>query len=171
MRRNRLRYAFLFTCTALRRCPPISGGFRSATASCREEFIAFPGAPERGDPVSFCLQNTSFAPLALDRGYLRPGTCPGGLQPLFKVVAGVPGDDVALAPDGIRINGRLQPDSRACGKDSHGRSLPPVALHPGRIPSGMALVLSDDHPGGFDSRYFGLVPLDSLQQVKPIKLF
>lgn len=169
-----MRYAFLFVLLLL--CGGVllfQEGFRfNATASMpRGIYRLIPGAPERGDPVSFCLQNTSFAPLALDRGYLRPGTCPGGLQPLFKVVAGVPGDDVALAPDGIRINGRLQPDSRACGKDSHGRPLPPVALHPGRIPSGMALVLSDDHPGGFDSRYFGLVPLDSLQQVKPIKLF
>ena len=30
------------------------------------------------------------------------------------------------------------------------------------IPEGLALVLSDRHPGGFDSRYFGLVPMTQL---------
>ena len=35
---------------------------------------------------------------------------------------------------------------------------------------GMALVLAD-HPGSFDSRYFGFVPLDSLQRVKPVFVF
>lgn len=41
---------------------------------------------------------------------------------------------------------------------------------PGVIPSGMALVVAD-HPGSFDSRYFGFVPLDSLQRVEPLFAF
>ena len=44
------------------------------------------------------------------------------------------------------------------------------ALVPGVVPPGMALVLAD-HPGSFDSRYFGFVPLESLQRVKPVFLF
>ena len=38
------------------------------------------------------------------------------------------------------------------------------------LPEGLALVLSDRHPGGFDSRYFGLVPMASLRKVEPIFL-
>lgn len=56
--------------------------------------------------------------------------------------------------------------SPICTEDSHGRPMS-AALTPGVIPSGMALVLAD-HPGSFDSRYFGFVPLDSLQRVKPL---
>ena len=45
-----------------------------------------------------------------------------------------------------------------------------AALTPGVVPPGMALVLAD-HPGSFDSRYFGFVPLDSLQRIKPVFVF
>ena len=115
-----------------------------------------PGAPEKGDLVSFCLEG-QFAELALDRGYLEPGSCPSGLRPLLKRLAGLPGDSVDPSAFPIR------------SVDSHGRSMPP-ALLPGVVPPGMALVLAD-HPGSFDSRYFGFVPLDSLQRVEPVFLF
>lgn len=115
-----------------------------------------PGAPEKNDFVSFCLEG-EFAELALERGYLEPGSCPSGLRPLLKRLAGLPGDPVD--PYSLPI----------CAVDSHGRSMTP-ALAPGVVPSGMALVLAD-HPGSFDSRYFGFVPLDSLQRVKPVFLF
>ena len=119
-----------------------------------------PGAPGKGDLVSFCLEG-DFAVLAKERGYLQPGICPSGLRPLLKRVAGLPGDTVGI--------GNLVP--RAV--DSMGRSMPDSALASmpgGRIPQGMALVLSE-HSGSFDSRYFGLVPLDSLQRVEPILVF
>ena len=115
-----------------------------------------PGAPEKGDLVSFCLEG-EFAELALERGYLEPGSCPSGLRPLLKRLAGLPGDSVDPSAFPIR------------SVDSHGRSMSP-ALAPGVVPPGMALVLAD-HPGSFDSRYFGFVPLESLQRVKPVFLF
>lgn len=115
-----------------------------------------PGAPERNELVSFCLEG-KFAELALERGYLEPGSCPSGLHPLLKRLAGLPGDFVD--PYSLPI----------CTVDSQGRPMSP-ALSPGVVPPGMALVLAD-HPGSFDSRYFGFVPLDSLQRVKPVFLF
>ena len=115
-----------------------------------------PGAPEENDLVSFCLEG-EFAELALERGYLEPGSCPSGLRPLLKRLAGLPGDSVDPYSHPI------------CAVDSHGRSMTP-ALVPGVVPPGMALVLAD-HPGSFDSRYFGFVPLDSLQRVKPLFTF
>lgn len=113
----------------------------------------------RGELVSFCLEG-EFAELALERGYLEPGSCPSGLRPLLKHLAGLPGDSVDPAAFPIR------------SVDSHGRSMPPALIPwtPGVVPSGMALVLAE-HPGSFDSRYFGFVPLDSLQRVKPVFLF
>ena len=54
-------------------------------------------------------------------------------------------------------------DMEMCRKISeYGLSL----LHDGVIPAGQALVLTA-HPGGFDSRYFGLVPLAGLTTYTP----
>lgn len=112
--------------------------------------------PEKGDLVSFCLQG-EFAELAKERGYLQAGSCPNGLRPLLKRLAGLPGDYVEASSLAVRV------------VDSQGRRMPSVFAS-GVIPSGMALVLAD-HEGSFDSRYFGLVPLDSLQRVEPLFLF
>jgi conjugative transfer signal peptidase TraF len=110
-----------------------------------------PDTPGKGDFAAFCLEG-EFAELARERGYLLAGSCPSGLRPLLKRVAGLPGDAIpALA---VRST------------DSQGRALPSV-LPQGVIPSGMALVLAD-HPGSYDSRYFGLVPLESLHRVKAV---
>jgi conjugative transfer signal peptidase TraF len=115
-----------------------------------------PGLPEKNDLVSVCLQG-EFAELALERGYLEPGSCPSGLRPLLKRLAALPGESVDPSAFPIR------------SVDSQGRSISPV-LMPGVVPPGMALVLAD-HPGSFDSRYFGFVPLESLQRVEPVFIF
>lgn len=115
-----------------------------------------PGLPEKNDLVSFCLEG-EFAKLALECGYLEPGSCPSGLRPLLKRLVALPGDSVDPSASPIR------------SVDSHGRSISPV-LMPGVVPPGMALVLAN-HPGSFDSRYFGFVPLESLQRVEPVFIF
>ena len=112
-----------------------------------------PETPARGDLVSFCLEG-EFAELALERGYLEPGSCPSGLRPLLKRLAALPGDSIDPSAFPLR------------SVDSHRRSISPFQL-PRVVPSDMALVLAD-HPGSFDSRYFGFVPLDSLQRVEPV---
>jgi conjugative transfer signal peptidase TraF len=115
-----------------------------------------PGAPGKGDVVSFCLEG-EFADLARERGYLQAGSCPSGLRPLLKTLAGLPGESVN--PDALHIR----------EADSLGRSMPSI-LEAGIIPPGMGLLLTE-HPGGFDSRYFGLAPLEKLQKVEPVFLF
>ena len=114
------------------------------------------GTPEKDDLVTFCLEG-EFAALARERGYLEAGSCPSGLRPLLKRLEGLPGDFVDPA------------DFPARAIDNQGRPMPSVLL-PGVIPPGMGLVLTG-HPGSFDSRYFGLVPLNSLQRVEPVFLF
>ena len=114
------------------------------------------GTPTKNDLVSFCLQD-EFAELALGRGYLEAGSCENGLRPLLKRLAGMPGDYIEAGSLAIR------------SVDSQGRNIPSI-LQSGVIPSGMALVLTD-HPGSFDSRYFGLVPLESFQRVEPVFIF
>lgn len=114
------------------------------------------GAPEKNDLVSFCLEG-EFAELALERDYLESGSCPSGLRPLLKRLTALPGDSIDPSAFPLR------------SVDSHGRSMSPAPL-PGVVPSGMALVLAD-HPGSFDSRYFGFVPLENLQRVEPVFVF
>ncbi|MCB8572295.1 conjugative transfer signal peptidase TraF [Bilophila wadsworthia] len=110
----------------------------------------------KGDLVSFCLRG-EFADLVKERGYLQAGSCDNGLRPLLKRLAGLPGDHIDAAALTIRT------------ADSQGRPMPSV-LQSGVIPTGMALVLAD-HEGSFDSRYFGLVPLEALQRVEPVFVF
>ena len=91
---------------------------------------------------------------------------------MLKRLAGLPGDLIQVARDGIRVTPAGSPvaclwlESRIKTVDRHGR---PVvsALTSGVIPAGSALVLGE-HPGSFDSRYFGLVPLDSLRRTVPV---
>lgn len=115
-----------------------------------------PAGLAKGDLVSFCLRG-EFADLAKERGYLQAGSCENGLRPLLKRLAGLPGDYIDVATLAIRT------------VDSQGR-LMPSSLRSGVIPTDMALVLAD-HEGSFDSRYFGLVPLEDLQRVEPVFVF
>ncbi len=133
------------------------------------------GLPERGDPVAFCLNAGPFPDLAQERDYLKPGSCPRGLRPLLKKLAALPGDTLLIDAEGIHIlpggaaASRLWPHSRIRNVDSRGRPVP-SALTAGEIPPGQALALGE-HPGSFDSRYFGFVPLASLQKMEPVLTF
>ncbi len=140
---------------ALLLCIAWAAGLRvNVTASLpRGLYLLCPGTPGRGDFAAFCLSG-ELAALAGERGYVLAGSCASGLRPLLKRVAALPGDVVDVAALPLRAT------------DSQGRPLP-SALHSGVVPPGMALLLAD-HPGSFDGRYFGLVPLASLQRVRPL---
>lgn len=132
-----------------------------------------PGAPERGALITFCLEG-EWATLAGERGYLGPGSCPSGLRPLLKRLAGLPGDAVTVTPDGIEVVppiglARFWP-APARERDSMGRPLPSSSLRAGRIPAGMGLALAG-YPGSFDGRFFGLVPLAGMAGVEPVFTF
>lgn len=124
---------------------------------------------KRGDIVTLCLEpNHPYTRIARERGYLGSGSCPSGLKPLLKRLAGVPGDLVEVSPNGISINGSLMASTMRPERDSQNRPMPPSMLQDGFIPENYALVISQENGGSFDSRHFGLVPLDSLTKVTPI---
>ena len=131
-----------------------------------------PGEPERGDYVAFCLPpENPLADLALRRGYLGRGPCLSGSQVLLKRLAGLPGDYVGLTDSGLILNGLPLTGTAWPEADSLGRDLPASLLSSGLIPAGLALVLSQGHPGSFDSRYFGLIPLAALMKAEPVLIF
>jgi conjugative transfer signal peptidase TraF len=124
---------------------------------------------QRSQMVSICLDDAEFIQLARERGYLLAGSCESGLRPLLKHVAGLPGDFVSAGGGMLTINGQVLPNTARRAVDSRGRPVP-SRLKDGVIPPGMALILASDN-NSFDGRYFGLVPIEKLQPVKPLLTF
>lgn len=119
-----------------------------------------PASLHRGQVVTFCLPDTA-GEFASVRGYIGAGDCPGNRELLLKPVAALPGDAVALGPDGVSINGRTIPESQVQTTDSAGRSVPHAAS--GVVEPGTVWVLAVHAPLSFDSRYFGAVPIANLR--------
>lgn len=117
---------------------------------------------QRGALVMACLDPQAPAVrLAIDRGYLPAGRCPGGLAPVLKPIAALPGDLVAQGPGGLSVNGRSLPGTVARGADPQGRPLPLYARS--YVVPGGSVLLAVENPASFDGRYFGPVALDSVQ--------
>ncbi|HEX7638956.1 MAG TPA: conjugative transfer signal peptidase TraF [Burkholderiaceae bacterium] len=110
---------------------------------------------ERGDYVDFCPEPAPAFELARRRGYLGVGFCPGRYERLLKRVAGMPGDLVEFAADGVRVDGRLLPSSRPLPRDPSGRPLPVWPFGRRRLGPQELLFMSDVSALSFDARYFG----------------
>jgi conjugative transfer signal peptidase TraF len=108
-----------------------------------------------GDLVVACPPSAA-STLALARGYLDPGTCPGGTKPLGKLVLAVPGDRVELAASAVTLNRCRLPATASSATDTHGRPLPRFPPGAYRVRHGEIWLFSP-HPRSFDSRYFGPV--------------
>jgi conjugative transfer signal peptidase TraF len=121
------------------------------------------GDIQRGDYAGYCLPA---AMLAIGHRYLKSGSCPSGLQPLLKIAAGLPGDQIEFTDNGIYINGIYIKNSSGKDTDHSGRELKRIT---GQwiVPEGYAVILAP-HPDSFDSRYFGLVRLADMEKVIPV---
>ncbi len=75
-------------------------------------------------------------------------------ESLLKVVAGVPGDDVAVSVDGVAVNGCLLPDSRPNARDRVGRRISPWPRGDYRLGWGKVWLYAGN-PRSWDSRYWG----------------
>jgi conjugative transfer signal peptidase TraF len=117
------------------------------------------GAPLRdGEFVTLCPPDTPPVRLGAGRGYIPPGSCPGGYEPLVKPIAAKAGDCVAVSTAGVTVNGRPVPGTAPLAHDSAGRPLHAFSPETCTVPSGDVWVLSGHDPRSFDSRYFGAVP-------------
>lgn len=107
-----------------------------------------------GETVFVCPPENTAMRVARQRGYLRPGLCPGGFGPLIKTVIAVAGQRVDVT-DRVAIDGVPIPGSRIIKKDAQGRSLlhdQSEMVRPGEV------YLHSDFIGSWDSRYFGPAP-------------
>jgi conjugative transfer signal peptidase TraF len=113
------------------------------------------GQSPAADLVEFCPEGDA-ARISLERGYRTPGgSCPDGGSPLLKPIAAVSSDHVEVTSDGIKVNGKLIPNSAAHPTDHCGRALKRWPDGQYIVPAGSLWVVSDFNAWSFDSRYFG----------------
>lgn len=83
-------------------------------------------------------------------------------ESLIKQVAAMEGDRVRISVEGVSVNGRLLANSAPLPADRDGLPLPQLALGDYTVGAGEVLTMSTYNPRSFDSRYFGLVPRESI---------
>ena len=111
------------------------------------------GTAQKGDLVAFCPPAAPPFLEALRRRYIEPGDCPSGSYEMMKRILAAKGDRVEIGGQGVRVNGRLVPDSA-----------PQLAAW--TLGDGEILVLGDS-AASFDGRYFG--PISARQVTASIK--
>lgn len=109
---------------------------------------------EIGDLVFICPPVTSTFKEARLRGYLRRGLCAGGIAPLIKTVAALPGQHVEVT-DRVVIDGDALAGSAIQEMDGEGRQL---TSDPGGVVPPHHLFLHSRFASSYDSRYFGPLP-------------
>ncbi|CDN58502.1 Conjugative transfer signal peptidase TraF (plasmid) [Neorhizobium galegae bv. officinalis bv. officinalis str. HAMBI 1141] len=110
------------------------------------------------DLLFICPPETAAMRAARARGYLRSGSCPGGVAPLIKTVIAVAGQHVEISAS-VSVNGRMVSSSSLALRDGKGRPLTPF---PGGIVPPGYVFLHSAFPGSYDSRYFGPVPISGI---------
>lgn len=119
----------------------------------------------RGELVAACLPS-DIARFAIARGYLSVSSfsdCPEHAAPIGKLLLALPGDEVEIKPDFVAINRQRFAHSATASRDSRGRNLPHVPAGEYRVPPGSIWLFGFNDSRSFDSRYYGAVPLSSIQ--------
>jgi conjugative transfer signal peptidase TraF len=101
---------------------------------------------------------------ALERGYLRRGSCASGVEPVGKIVVALPGDLIGIDDQGVQVNGELLAETQPQLTDSGGRPMPRLSLDPAPLAPGQVIVIAP-HPRSLDSRYFGSISTSQIVAV------
>lgn len=125
------------------------------------------GQTKKGQIVFFCPENNEYFKSLIETNHFQKGSCSGGYRPLIKQVAGVPGDKIETDGNIVKINGKTMKNSRILEHDINQWKIPRIAFS-GYIPDGYVWLMSDYSELSFDSRYFGLIPVNNIKG--PIKL-
>jgi conjugative transfer signal peptidase TraF len=132
--------------------------------------IANPTAvPHEPAPYVFFCPDLRWPAMKDQPNYRSPmRSCPDGFAPLIKPVVAWPGDTVQTSSEGLTINGRLLPHTLTIGRDSQGHTVHPYPSGIYHVQPGQLWVVSAFSPRSFDSRYFGPIPIRSVNMwVRP----
>lgn len=119
----------------------------------------------KGADVLVCPPPGPLFAEARSRGYLGAGFCAEGYGYLMKRVVAIAGDVVAVADEGVRVNGALLPASAPRAADAGGRALPRFRTDAYTLGPTEVLLMSPASPTSFDGRYFGPVDRAQIQTV------
>jgi len=111
-----------------------------------------------GDLVFICPPQAAAMREARERGYLRPGTCPGGVAPFIKTVVAVAGQHIDIGTS-VTIDGRPIALSDLAERDGKGRPMRPFA---GGVVPDESVFLHSPFRSSYDSRYFGALPASGI---------
>ena len=111
-------------------------------------------APAKGDLVLSCLPS-HYANIAFERGYLTSGKCENKIAPVGKYIAAIEGDRVLTTPEGIYINKKLIPNSKAQTTDANSRKM--FTQNINRTLRKNEIFLLNAKENSFDGRYFGII--------------
>lgn len=118
----------------------------------------------RGELVGACLP-ASIAQEGLARGYLSKGDCPGGTEPVAKIIGALPGDVLEVRSGLVSVDGKVFADSAVAARDSIGRRLRHVPWGRRQVAPGEVWLFGFHNVRSWDARYFGPVPLSGVQGV------
>lgn len=125
-------------------------------------YRSVPGIPTRGALVSICLPD-DLSSLAKERGYGRPGRCPGDIAPLLKQVVAMPGDAVSVTDAGLTVNGIEISNTSRIHHDSQGRAIQMIDTGIYQTGNNELWLIANHSTRSWDSRYFGPIPMDQVQ--------
>ena len=113
--------------------------------------------PTRGLIAEFCPEGMSKTQSERYRGF--GFGCHDQSIPLLKPIVAVAGDRVHFSPQGIAVNGKLIPNTAPRWADGKGRPLRPWPAGDYTVEPDKIVVASAYHPGSYDSRYLGPIPV------------
>ena len=120
---------------------------------------------ERGAYVLWCPPKVGVFDDAKERGYIGAGFCPGDYGYMMKRVLAAKDDAVAVADDGVRVNGELLPLSAPIKADKVGRPLPRYQSNSYTLGNSEVLLMSDVSATSSDGRYFGPINRSQIKTV------
>ncbi len=128
-----------------------------------------PGVPMHdGELIAACLPN-QIAQTGFSRGYLKPGDCPSGAEPVAKMIGALPGEMVEVLPGSVSVDGNTFANSATATRDSKDRALSHVPWGRREVRRGEVWLFGFNDARSWDARYFGPVPLSAIRGVlKPI---
>ena len=140
-------------------------GLTLSNSSCAEGFYRLVDAPiRRGELAAACLPINAEQE-GLTRGYLGRGDCPGGAEPVLKMIGGLRGDEVDVEAGWIAVNGNRFANSATVPRDSIGRLLTHVVWGEHRVAPEEVWLFGLNNRRSWDSRYFGPIPLRAIRGV------